>query len=103
MKTLPIVWLLCSLCLVSGCSAARHGSTALPAEQQENGAPQSVPPGMRLGAPYISALGENCYEVISGQTPAPPGQALCLRQRGWELLPPIYMDIPASGERIPGL
>ena len=54
---------------------------------------------MRLGASYISALGEDCYEVIAEQAPAPPGRALCLRQRGWELLPSIYMDIPAAGSR----
>ena len=98
MKILPIVWLLCLLCLVSGCIAARRGSPPLPAEQQEDGAPQSVPPGMRLGASYISALGESCYEVLAGQAPAPGGRALCLRQRGWELLPPIYMDMPTASQ-----
>ena len=58
---------------------------------------KSVPAGMRLGAPYISALGESCYEVIAEHAPASPGQALCFRQQRWELLPPIYMNIPATG------
>jgi len=99
-KTVSLVWLLCGFCLLSGCTAARSDSASSPAEQKELSSPavaaQKVPPGMRLGAPYTSALGENCYQVIAEQVPAPPGQALCLRQQGWELLPSIYMDIPAA-------
>ena len=105
-KTALILCLLCLVCLLSGCTAARHGSDSL-AEQGENatdrmggaGASLMLPPGMSLGAPYTSALGEDCYEVIPGQAPAPPGRAICLRQQAWQLLPPIYMDIPAAGVR----
>ncbi len=97
------------LCFACGCAATGQGSTPSLADREaafthlEGGnladAGQKLPPGTRLGAPYISALGESCYEVASEQTPAPPGQALCLRQQGWELLPPIHMDIPATGAR----
>jgi len=109
LKILPILCLCCAFCFLPGCKATRHGTASL-AKHGENvadstestlaGASQSLPPGMRLGAPYTSALGESCYEVIAGAPhAAPPGRTLCLRQQGWELLPPIYMDIPTAGVR----
>ena len=100
-KIVPVLWLICALDLVSGCTAARHGAPTLADSAGSNldGASQHLPLGMLLGAPYISALGESCYEVTTGQPPASPGRALCLRQQGWELLPPIYMDIPAAASR----
>ena len=101
-KVLAISLLICVLALVSGCTAKRRGTPSFADSMESNldGATQHLPPGMLLGAPYSSALGESCYEVATtGQTPASPGRALCLRQQGWELLPSIYMDIPASASR----
>ncbi len=57
----------------------------------------SVPPGMRLGTPYVSALGENCYEVLPAVDAVSPVRALCLRGQIWTLLPLIYMDTPSGG------
>ena len=111
-KRIPIPYLLCLFCLVSGCATAGEGSSASLANPKEafthitggnlRVAELSLPLGTRLGAPYISALGENCYEVSSQTLPPLPVQALCQRSHGWELLPSIYMDIPAVGTQPAG-
>ncbi len=46
------------------------------------------------GKPYLSALGETCYEAL--QREGRPGQlrAMCLRDGAWVLIPAIFMDIP---------
>ncbi len=97
----------CLLCLFSGCAPAGQGtgySAGNPTERparlsgfDQSGAAQNLPRGMSLGAPYVSALGEPCYEALPENAPAGAGQAVCLRQKEWELLPPIYMTMPAAG------
>lgn len=97
----------CLLCLVSACSSKVKGVDFSPAEHPEaimhmSGVTQAdaaaaVPPGMRLGAPYVSALGENCYEVLPAADAVAPARALCLHGQSWALLPFIYMDTPAGG------
>jgi hypothetical protein len=53
-----------------------------------------VPPGKQLGTPYISALGETCYEVVDSQfSHQQPVQAICLRSSKWELLPAISASV----------
>jgi hypothetical protein len=66
----------------------------------ESGWQQSAPPapaGVRLGSPYFSALGEQCYEAYPEGGPASAPRAYCLRQGKWELLPDIYLSVPDQG------
>ena len=53
---------------------------------------------MRLGAPYISALNESCYELIPLGGTLEPTQALCLRDNRWQTAPSVLTVLPG---RIP--
>jgi hypothetical protein len=55
----------------------------------------AAPPGMSLGAPYFSALGEPCREVLPADGATDRPGAFCLRNGAWELVPDMYTAIPA--------
>lgn len=86
---------LCLLLSVAGCatgSDSSSGVNASPAGQAQVTEPEA-PAGTRLGAHYMSALNEPCYEVHSADGSAST-QALCLRKGSWELVPGIFMNVP---------
>ena len=91
--------LLCGvLCLTLGCAAGYSDSpasqTAVAGEAREA---DPVPPsGMRLGAMYMSALNEPCYELypISGELAQP--QAYCRRNGSWDVIPAIFENVPSG-------
>ena len=53
-----------------------------------------APDGLRLGAFYVSALNEACYEAFPLHSPSAQPRAYCLRSASWLLLPDIYPDPP---------
>ena len=83
------------LVLVSGCTAAgkRRQAGVTPTQAPGVLSTPVAPPGMRLGNPYYSALGENCYEVLSESGPPSRARAICQRQEGWVLLPQIHISL----------
>ena len=91
----PYILFLGLLALLGACAHSGTGgdpsSVRVPMEQA------ALPPGMRLGAEYTSALNEQCYGVYQVDGPAVQAHVLCWREKSWELLPPMYMIVPASG------
>lgn len=86
----------CACLLLGGCAAKNVAGNegADSGESLRVAAAPQAPQGMRLGAPYLSALNEQCYELFSESGPAESAQAVCLREGAWERLSPIYMDLP---------
>jgi hypothetical protein len=83
-------------CLLQGCRAT-GGAAAGDAPETalaEMSAP--APAGTRLGYPYVSALGEQCREAYPESGPSGGAGVYCLRNGKWELLPDIYMSVPAA-------
>ena len=85
--------LVCLSCF--GC-APRPEVTAPQGESRAAMIP-SAPEGMRLGAPYLSALNEQCFEAYPADAPSSQPQAMCARDGGWTLLPAIYLSLPTHG------
>ncbi len=108
-QKIPYLLSYCLLGLLSACSSWGGVAELLSAEQAQpkaivhlsaatqTDAMAAIPPEMRLGAPYVSALGESCYQVLSAADAVTPVRAICLRGQIWTLLPLIYMDTPAGG------
>lgn len=92
----------CLVCLLAGCVARRpavsHNSDPQTVQIE---ALSSAPAGMRLGAAYISALNEPCYEAFVENSPSTLPQAYCQRKGVWTLLPCIYMSVPADKQVAP--
>jgi hypothetical protein len=87
-----------SLCLCVSCAPKGSGGAGDTAERASSSNEIVAPPaGMRLGAQYISALGEQCYEVFPQVGAASQSRAYCLQSGMWTLLPDIFMTVPASG------
>jgi hypothetical protein len=74
-----------------GC--ARNQGAALPPPDASS-APPAPPEGLRLGAFYVSALNEECYEAFPLDGPSARPRAYCRRSASWLLLPDIYPDLP---------
>ncbi len=86
-------------CLSSGCASHQYTSNAESLHTTGINAftaTAALPDGMRLGRPYISALGENCYEITALAGSSSQNQALCEQMGAWRLLPSVYMNAPTA-------
>jgi hypothetical protein len=84
-------------CFLQGCrtaGGAAAGGSMPGTDLMETSA--SAPSGMRLGHPYVSALGEQCREAYPESGPHGGPGAYCLRGGNWVLLPNIYLTVPAA-------
>ena len=84
-----------ALFLLPGCSDSPQAVSELAASNLSAG--PAAPAGMRLGARYISALNEPCYEAYPESIAVSRPQAYCLRGDNWTLLPQIYLTVPQTG------
>lgn len=99
-KTLTRICLVCLCCLFVGCAAqspAGGGAAAPAAAPAADGfAIPAAPAGMLLGASYVSALNESCYELLPASGSFEPAQALCLRGGTWHTVPPVRAPLPGK-------
>ncbi len=95
-----MVTLVCLGCALAGCAARPAPGESAAAGGVFAGPAPAPPAGTRLGAPYVSALNEPCYELLPAAGPFDPPQALCLRGRAWEVAPSVLAVLPG---RIPAV
>jgi hypothetical protein len=81
--------------LSGGCARPRIS----PQEPPAYSAPPAPPDELRLGASYISALNELCYEAFALDGSSARPRAYCQRSGSWLLLPDVYMAPPESFQR----
>ena len=86
--------LLC--CLAPGCAPKETGhGTGGPLATASSAYPDA-PPGMSIGNGYISALNEQCYELLPAGGMGEASGAACLRGRTWTVLSPIFASLPGN-------
>ena len=86
--------LVCLSCVLAGCGSHTGPEGSAEGSAAISGTVPSVPSGMRLGAAYISALNESCYELTPLSGTLEPTQALCLRDNRWQTAPSVLTVLP---------
>ena len=84
------------LCLFAGCSTHAQAPQYAGVETGTGAPPPAAPQDMRLGNAYVSALGEECYELIPVAAPFESSRAMCLRGGQWEVLSPVLTNLPGT-------
>lgn len=94
MKIRSLVLLILLTLLSLGCAKKSHPPVAGMNGASRPPAP-AAPQGMTTGQFYISALKENCYELIPTNYTEVP-QAICLRGESWTVVPGVLAQTPRT-------
>ena len=94
MKKTSLLLLMVMTVLSLGCVKKTHTPVAGMSGASQPPAP-AVPQGMAIGQFYISALKENCYELIPTNYTEVP-QAICLRGESWTVVPGVLAQTPRT-------